>query len=141
MTFFYTSKIVNASYMFYDTKMIRLDLSDFEGSSIIFIDEALKYNPNLKYINLKNYKGKDIFSDLEDDTEITICTEDEVLEQTSNLLSLKEKNIINICSNYCFRNLVYSKKIKPVVKLIVIKLQMKIILFMIYVMKILILVN
>ena len=102
MTFFDTSKVVNASYMFYDTKMIRLDLSDFEGSSIIFIDEALKYNPNLKYINLKNYKGKDIFSDLEDDTEITICTEDEVLEQTSNLPSLKEKNIINNCSDYCF---------------------------------------
>ena len=58
------SKTSNISYMLYQSELIRLDLSNFIGSSIVFNDETLKYNSNLKYINLQNYNGKDIFNDL-----------------------------------------------------------------------------
>ena len=54
------SKASNISYMFYQSELMRLDLSNFIGSSIVFNDETLKYNSNLKYINLQNYNGKDI---------------------------------------------------------------------------------
>ena len=51
----------------------RLDLSNFKGGSIIFNDDILKYNENLKYINLQNYKEQDIFNNLGSDKEIIIC--------------------------------------------------------------------
>ena len=43
------------------------------GGSIIFNDDILKYNENLKYINLQNYKEQDIFNNLGSDKEIIIC--------------------------------------------------------------------
>ena len=79
-----------------------LDLSKFNGESIILNDDILKFNPNLKYIRLQNYKGKDIFNDLDSDSEIIICADNDTMELQSNLLSLKEKNVTNNCSNYCF---------------------------------------
>ena len=87
--------------MFFDSDMVRIDLSNFMGDSIIFNDYILKYNPNLKYINLKNYKGQDIFDNLETDKEIIIC-ENNNTNYELNLLSLKQKNPINNCSDLCF---------------------------------------
>ena len=92
------SKTINISYMLYQSELVRLDLSNFVGSSINFNDETLKENPNLKYINLQNYNGKDIFSDLEDNNEIIICTDND----NSNIASLTYKNAINNCSDFCF---------------------------------------
>lgn len=80
--------------MFFDSDMVRIDLSNFMGDSIIFNDDILKYNNNLKYINLKNYKGQDIFDNLETDKEIIIC-ENNNTNYELNLLSLKQKNPIN----------------------------------------------
>ena len=92
------SKTINISYMLYQSELVRLDLSNFVGSSINFNDETLKENPNLKYINLQNYNGKDIFSDLEDNNEVIICTDND----NSNIASLTDKNAINNCSDFCF---------------------------------------
>ena len=88
--------------MLFDTSIMILDLSKFNGESIILNDDILKFNPNLKYIRLQNYKGKDIFNDLDSDSEIIICADNDTMELQSNLLSLKEKNVTNNCSNYCF---------------------------------------
>ena len=93
------SKTSKISYMLYQSELIRLDLSNFIGSSIVFNDETLKYNSNLKYINLQNYKGKDIFNDLEDNNKIIICSTD---NNNSNIASLIDKNAINNCSDFCF---------------------------------------
>ena len=95
------SKAINVSYMLFDSDLVRLDLSNFMGSSIVFNDDTLKYNPNLKFIGLQNYKGKDIFNDLESDKEIIICENNETNYEL-NLPSLKEKNVINNCSDLCF---------------------------------------
>ena len=95
------SKTINVSYMLFDSDLVRLDLSNFMGSSIVFNDDTLKYNPNLKFIGLQNYKGKDIFNDLESDKEIIICENNETNYEL-NLPSLKEKNVINNCSDLCF---------------------------------------
>ena len=102
------SKTSNISYMFYQSELIRLDLSNFVGSSINFNDETLKDNPNLKYINLQNYNGKDIFSDLEDNNEIIICTDND----NSNIASLTDKNAINNCSDFCFNEFTKIKEDK-----------------------------
>ena len=103
LSHFNFSKTSNIAYMLYQSELMRLDLSNFVGSSIKFNDETLKYNPNLKYINLKNYNGKDIFNDLEDNNEIIICTDND----NSNIASLTNKNAINNCSDFCFNE--YSK--------------------------------
>jgi surface protein len=102
LTYFDFSNTVNTSYMFFDSGVMILDLSNFKGDSIIFIDDILKFNPNLKYIGLKNYNGKDIFNNLDADSEIIICADDDTMKFESNLLSLKEKNIKKNCSDYCF---------------------------------------
>jgi len=88
--------------MLFDTNMMILDLSKFNGESIILNDDILKLNPNLKYIKLQKYNGKDIFNNLDSNSEIIICTDNDTMELQSNLLSLKEKNVTNNCSNYCF---------------------------------------
>ena len=98
LSHFNFSKTSNISYMFYQSELMRLDLSNFMGSSINFDDETLKYNLDLKYIKLQNYKGKDLFNDLEDNNEIIICTDNDIL----NITSLTDKNAINNCSDFCF---------------------------------------
>ena len=102
LSYFDFSKTVNSAYMFFDSNIMILDLSNFNGESIIFKDDILKFNPNLKFIGLKNYNGKDIFNSLDADSEIIICADNDTMKFESNLLSLKEKNIINNCSDYCF---------------------------------------
>ena len=96
------SKTINSAFMLFDTNMMILDLSKFNGESIILNDDILKLNPNLKYIKLQKYNGKDIFNNLDSNSEIIICTDNDTMELQSNLLSLKEKNVTNNCSNYCF---------------------------------------
>jgi len=102
LSFFDFSDTINSSYMLFDTGLMILDLSKFKGESIIFNDDILKFNPNLKYIDLQKYNGKDIFKNLKDDSEVTICADNDTTKYESNLLSLKEKNAINNCSDYCF---------------------------------------
>jgi len=102
LTYFNFSNTVNSSYMVFDSGIIILDLSNFKGESIIFNDDILKFNPNLKYIGLKNYNGKDIFNNLDDDSQIIICSDNDRIQYEPNLLSLKEKNATNNCSDYCF---------------------------------------
>ena len=102
LSYFDFSNTVNSAYMFFDSNIMILDLSNFNGESIIFKDDILKFNPNLKFIGLKNYNGKDIFNSLDADSEIIICADNDTMKFESNLLSLKEKNIINNCSDYCF---------------------------------------
>jgi len=72
LTYFNFSNTANSSYMVFDSGIIILDLSNFKGESIIFNDDILKFNPNLKYLGLKNYSGKDIFNNLDDDSQIII---------------------------------------------------------------------
>ena len=98
LSHFNFTKTNNISYMLYQSDLMRLDLSNFVGSSINFDDETLKYNPDLKYINLQNYNGKDLFNELEDNNEIIICTDND----NSNIASLTNKNAINNCSDFCF---------------------------------------
>ena len=102
LTYFNFSNTANSSYMVFDSGIIILDLSNFKGESIIFNDDILKFNPNLKYIGLKNYNGKDIFNNLDDDSQIIICSDNDRIQYEPNLLSLKEKNATNNCSDYCF---------------------------------------
>ena len=98
------SNVFDSSYMIFDTNIMRLDLSDFSGSSIKLKNDMLKYNPKLNYINLLNYKGQDIFNNLDLDKKITICTNNETIEDNSNFLSLSKikENITNNCSDMCF---------------------------------------
>ena len=98
------SSVVDSSYMIFDSSMIRIDLSGFSGSSIKSSVDMFKYNPNLTYINLRNYKGKDIFNNSDLNEKITICTDNETIEDNSNLLSLSKikENITNNCSDMCF---------------------------------------
>ena len=102
LTYVDFSNTINSAFMLFDTSIMILDLSKFNGESIILNDDILKFNPNLKYIRLQNYKGKDIFNDLDSDSEIIICADNDTMKLQSNLLSLKEKNVTNNCSNYCF---------------------------------------
>ena len=98
------SNVFDSSYMIFDTNIMRLDLSGFSGFSIKLLNDMLKYNPNLNYINLLNYKGQDIFNNLDVDEKITICTNNETIEDNSNFLSLSKikENITNNCSDMCF---------------------------------------
>ena len=98
------SNVFDSSYMIFDTNIMRLDLSGFSGFSIKLLNDMLKYNPNLNYINLLNYKGQDIFNNLDLDKKITICTNNETIEDNSNFLSLSKikENITNNCSDMCF---------------------------------------
>ena len=102
LSFFDFSNTINSSYMLFDTSLMILDLTNFKGESIIFSDDILKFNPNLKYIGLQNYNGKDIFKNLEADSDTIICADNDTTKFESNLLSLKEKNVTNNCSDYCF---------------------------------------
>ena len=108
LSHFNFTKTNNISYMLYQSDLMRLDLSNFVGSSINFDDETLKYNPDLKYINLQNYNGKDLFNDLEDNNEIIICTDND----NSNIASLTNKNAINNCSDFCFNEYIKIKEDK-----------------------------
>ena len=98
------SNVFDSSYMIFDTNIMRLDLSGFSGFSIKLLNDMLKYNPKLNYINLLNYKGQDIFNNLDLDKKITICTNNETIEDNSNFLSLSKikENITNNCSDMCF---------------------------------------
>ena len=105
LTYFNLSNLVDSSFMIFDVRMMRrLDLSGFSGSLIQLNKDILKYNKNLNYINLRNYEGQDIFNNLNLDKKITICTDDEKIEDNSNLLSLSKmkENITNNCSDMCF---------------------------------------
>ena len=91
-----------------NTNIRRLDLSDFRGSSSEWMNKMLNYNPKLKYINILNYQGKNIFNNifnkLDVDENITICTYNEKIEDNSNSFcySKIKENITNNSSNMYF---------------------------------------
>ena len=94
------SNVVDSTYMIYDTNIRRLDLSDFSGSSNEWMNKMLKYNPNLKYINLLNYQGKNIFNNifnkLDVDENITICNYNEKIEDVINKLIMNHHILSNL---------------------------------------------
>ena len=113
-TFYYctsllTLNISNINYydfyyierMFSESSLMLLDITNLDTSgSGVTGDEFTNCN-KLKYINLKNYKGKDIFSSIPNNN-IIICMKN--YDQLSNSHSLKQKGAINDCSNPCFQS-------------------------------------
>ena len=117
------SNVVDSSYMIYNTYIRRLDLSDFSGSSNEWMKNTLKFNRKLKYINILNYQGKNIFNNifnrLDVDENITICTYNEKIEDNSNSFcySKIKENITNNSSNmyfYKFSRIKEEKKVGEV---------------------------
>ena len=92
------SDTTDISYLFYDSNILLLDLSNFLANSLLLYDNVFEYTPILKYINLRNYKGSDIFDSVESN-ELTICRNESLSEETK---ILEQKNIINNCSDMCF---------------------------------------
>ena len=114
------SNVVDSSYMIYDTYIRRIDLS---GSSSEWMKNTFKFNRKLKYINLLNYQGKNIFNNifnrLDINENITICTYNEKIEDNSNSFcySIIKENITNNSSNkyfYKFSRIKEDKKVGEV---------------------------
>ena len=86
--------------MFYDTKIVVLDLGNFETSNIKKMDHVFNYSNYLKFINLRPYNGKNIFNSIKKEN-VTICVDESKTEE-SEYQTLKDLNAVNNCTDYCF---------------------------------------
>ena len=81
--------------------LILLDISNFDTNNIPSKNNVFTNCDKLKYLNLRYYKGIDIFVDIPNIKNVTFCIED-----ISNLpasCSLITENAINDCSHICFQ--------------------------------------
>ena len=91
------SKLEKMATMFSECSTLKsLYLSNFDTSNVLdnSMNDVFEGCSSLEYINLYNYKGKDIFTSINDYTQLTICTRD----YTENDSSLITNNVINRCS-------------------------------------------
>ena len=83
------------------TSLILLDLSNFDTSIIIEQGNEFTNCNKLKFINLRNFIGKDIFQSIPSSNNLIICMNG--FEQLNDTFSLKQRNVVNNCSNLCFQ--------------------------------------
>ena len=96
----YNGVIKTEEFFYNDQSLLLLDLSNFDGSFIQSTKDEFKGCNQLKYINLKNYVGIDIFKTIPNNN-LIICMDN--FGKLSNSFSLKQKNIVNNCSDVCFQ--------------------------------------
>ena len=96
------------SYLFYDSNILLLDLSNFLAKSLNLYDNTFEYTPILKYINLRNYQGSDIFKSVSSN-KLTICRDESLSEKEA---ILEDKNFKNNCSDVCFYEFIKIKEDK-----------------------------
>ena len=76
--------------LFYgDKSLILLDLSKFNGLNIQYSSNEFYDCNQLKYINLKNYVGIDIFLSIPNNNNLIICMDN--FDELSESFSLKQK--------------------------------------------------
>ena len=102
---FKTSKLTDISYMFYDTKIVILDLGNFNTSNIKEMRDTFNQSLDLGYLSIKPYDGKDIFGTVMKEN-LTICVDNSKTEE-SEYQALIDLNAINNCSDYCFYEFYY----------------------------------
>ena len=90
------------SYFLHNSfNLILLDISNFDTTNIISKFNVFTSCNKLKYLNLRYYKGIDIFEDIPNIGEIIFCIED-----ISNLpasCSLITNGATNDCTHFCFK--------------------------------------
>ena len=88
--------------MFYGaSSLLLLDISNLNTFHDGLNGEEFYDCNKLKYLNIKNYNGIDIFNSIPNN--IIICMEN--FDLLSDSHSLKQKGVINDCSNPCFQSL------------------------------------
>ena len=102
---FETQKLNDISYMFYDTKIVILDLGNFNTSNIKEMRDTFNQSLDLGYLSIKPYDGKDIFGTVMKEN-LTICVDNSKTEE-SEYQALIDLNAINNCSDYCFYEFYY----------------------------------
>ena len=93
---FDTSKVENMSSMFSECRSLQsLDISNFDTSNVLdnSFNDVFEGCSSLEYINLYDYKGKDIFISINNFSTLTVCSRDYTYQDNS----LKENHVINIC--------------------------------------------
>ena len=83
------------------TSLIFLDLSNFDTSLLQTQGNEFTNCNKLTFINLKNFIGKDIFQSIPSSNNLIICMND--FEQLDDTFSLKQRNVVNNCSDLCFQ--------------------------------------
>ena len=91
-----TSNVTDMGNMFAGcSSLVSLDLSNF-NTSIATGNSILYGCSSLRYINLFNYIGIDIFKEISNNNNLTICINDfQQIDDKTN--SLQANNVINVC--------------------------------------------
>jgi len=108
---FITSKVYYMSSMFYGcSSLVSLDLSNFLTSNAKSISDMLGGCSSLQYINLLNYEGKDIFNNIPNYNNLSICIKD------YNQIANGNNYLKKIMLQFLAKRIVRKQMIKKVIK-------------------------